>query len=112
MTKEDKLNVLKTIPRTITQKHLATELGYSVGKVNYVLRELIAKGLAKADKFISSDNKLQYKYLLTEQGIKEKIRLTEKFIAKKKKEFNELQTELEMYKKYEIKKENKCQQTK
>jgi DnaJ-domain-containing protein 1 len=60
--------------------------------------ELIAKGLIKAENFATSTNKKQYRYLLTEQGIKEKIALTERFIKQKKREYEELQAELEKIK--------------
>lgn len=90
------LSVLRNIDETKTQKSLADDLGLSVGKVNYVLKALIEKGLIKAENFFVNKNKNQYKYLLTEQGIKEKIKLTEKFIQKKKKEYDELVDELEM----------------
>lgn len=39
---------------------------------------------------------MKYRYLLTEDGIKEKIILTQKFIVRKKKEYEELQAELEI----------------
>ncbi len=53
------------------------------------------KGFIKAENFISNKNKKQYRYLLTEEGIKEKIKLTKKFIERKKAEYEELQRELE-----------------
>ena len=37
---------------------------------------------------------MRYKYLLTEDGIKEKMYLTQKFIDRKKKEYTELEREL------------------
>lgn len=83
------LSVLRNIDSLKTQKPLANELGLSVGKVNYILKALIEKGLIKVENFFS--NKNQYKYLLTEHGIKEKITLTEKFVQKKKKEYDELE---------------------
>ena len=55
----------------------ADEIGYSLGKVNYVLKNLIDKGLIKTQRFVNSENKIQYKYLLTPKGIKEKIDITE-----------------------------------
>lgn len=89
------LSVLRNISETKTQKSLAQELGLSVGKINYVLKALVEKGFIKAENFFANKNKNQYKYLLTEKGIKEKIVLTEKFIEKKKKEYDELVKELE-----------------
>jgi len=95
---ELELKLLKNIPNITNQKTLAQEIGYSVGKVNYILKGLISKGLVKSERFINSKNKIQYKYLLTNKGLKEKIALTEKFIERKKKEYDELQADLEKYK--------------
>ncbi|MCD8477116.1 MAG: MarR family EPS-associated transcriptional regulator [Sulfurospirillum sp.] len=92
------LEILKNTGRVISHKVLAEEIGYSVGKINYVLRGLIEKGLIKAERFINSDKKLQYKYLLTEKGIKEKIDITQRFIERKKAEYDKLQKEMESYK--------------
>jgi EPS-associated MarR family transcriptional regulator len=93
------LTVLRNITELKSQKSLADELGLSVGKVNYVLKALIGKGLIKAENFFANKNKNQYKYLLTQQGVQEKLELTEKFIERKKKEYDELRAELEEYKK-------------
>lgn len=92
------LEVLRKVESHNTQKSLAEEIGYSVGKVNYILKALTQKGLVKAENFLSSDNKKKYRYLLTKEGIKEKIELTESFVERKKKEYVELQEELEKLK--------------
>ncbi|MBU0720102.1 MarR family EPS-associated transcriptional regulator, partial [bacterium] len=84
------LSVLRNIETIQTQKSLADELGYSVGKINYVLKALIDKGLIKADSFIQNKNKNQYKYLLTQEGFEEKLTLTRKFVVRKKAEYEEL----------------------
>ncbi|ADN09557.1 MarR family EPS-associated transcriptional regulator [Sulfurimonas autotrophica] len=92
------LSVLRNIDTLKSQKSLADELGISVGKVNYVLKALIEKGLIKAENFFENKNKNQYKYLLTEKGFKEKVALTKNFIQRKKAEYEELQRELEVMK--------------
>ena len=90
------LQILRAIKKEdISQPSIAKEVGFSLGKVNFILKALIDKGLIKSERFISSNNKTKYKYLLTEHGIKEKILLTEKFIVRKKDEYEELQRELE-----------------
>ena len=61
--------------------------------MNYVLKNLIDKGLIKTQRFVNSENKIQYKYLLTPKGIKEKIEITEKITAITKAEYDELQQE-------------------
>lgn len=95
--KELVLNILKNIENTSSQKSLANDLQVSVGKVNYVLKALIDKGLIKAENFYQNKQKNQYKYLLTKQGFQEKVNLTQNFIQRKKKEYDELQKELEEY---------------
>lgn len=90
------LSVLRNIDTLKSQKSLADELGCSVGKVNYILKALIEKGLIKAENFFENKNKNQYKYLLTEKGFKEKVALTKNFIQRKKAEYEELQRELEV----------------
>ena len=94
---EAELAILKSVNKIASQKSIADEIGYSVGKVNYVLNGLVEKGLIKVERFMSSNQKQKYKYLLTEQGFKEKVALTEKFIERKKKEYEELRAELEKY---------------
>ncbi|WP_309498789.1 MarR family EPS-associated transcriptional regulator [Sulfurovum sp.] len=91
------LSILRNIDTLKTQKTLSQELGISIGKVNYVLNALIDKGLIKAESFFANKQKNQYRYLLTEDGIKEKIELTTKFIERKKAEYDVLVLELERY---------------
>jgi EPS-associated MarR family transcriptional regulator len=90
--------VLKSVGKVTSQNSIAKDIGYSVGKVNYVLKALAQKGLVKVEKLANTKKINQYSYLLTEKGIKEKITLTEKFIEKKKKEYDQLQADLERYK--------------
>ena len=92
---ELELLMLKHAETISSQRSLANKIGFSVGKINYVLNALIEKGLIKSENFITSENKRKYKYLLTEKGIQEKMQLTRKFITKKKAEFEELQRDLE-----------------
>lgn len=96
------LNILKNIETTSSQKSLANELEISVGKVNYILKALIEKGLVKAENFFINKNKNQYKYLLTKKGFQTKIELTEKFIQRKKEEYETLQKELQSMKGHTI----------
>ncbi len=89
------LQVLRSITDDTSQPKIAKNIGYSVGKVNFIIKALGEKGLIKVENFSNSNNKLKYKYLLTDEGIKEKISLTKKFIQRKKAEYEELQRELE-----------------
>lgn len=94
---ELELLLLKNAESMQSQRSLAGEIGFSVGKVNYVLKALVDKGFIKVDSFLNATNKRKYSYLLTDKGIKEKINLTQKFIIRKKAEYEELQRELEIY---------------
>ncbi len=89
------LQVLRAINENTSQPKIAKKIGYSVGKVNFIIKALVQKGLIKIENFSNSKNKSQYRYLLTEEGVKEKIELTKKFIERKKTEYEELQRELE-----------------
>ncbi|MDT8338771.1 MAG: MarR family EPS-associated transcriptional regulator, partial [Sulfurimonas sp.] len=99
---ELELSILRSLNKVTTQKTLADELGYSVGKINYVIKALGAKGLLKVENFYNNQNKKQYRYLLTPKGLEEKITLTQKFIERKKEEYETLQTELEMMKSHDF----------
>ena len=94
---ELELLLLKNAESMQSQRSLAGEIGFSVGKVNYVLKALVDKGFIKVDSFLNATNKRNYSYLLTDEGIKEKIHLTQKFIIRKKAEYEELQRDLKIY---------------
>ena len=74
---------------------VAKALGVSLGGVNYCLRALAAKGLVKMSSFQASENKLAYAYLLTPQGMTEKIALTGRFLKRKQEEYAALKAEIE-----------------
>ena len=79
----------------LTQRELGERVGISLGAVNYCLRALIERGLVKAGNFSASQNKLGYSYLLTPSGVAEKARLTSRFLARKKAEYDALRVEIE-----------------
>tara|TARA_B100001057_G_scaffold471407_1_gene533703 strand:+ start:1627 stop:1959 length:333 start_codon:yes stop_codon:yes gene_type:complete len=83
----------------ITQRELAKYLGFSLGKLNYCLKSLHAKGLIKIKNFNKNPKKLNYLYLLTPKGISAKTKLTVRFMKKKLSEYDELKKELEKQKK-------------
>ncbi len=92
---ETELYILRKIESIEDQRSLAEELGFSVGKVNYIVKALVEKGFVKVERFAKSSNKRGYKYILTRHGIAEKIRLTKIFVEIKRKEYEALQRELE-----------------
>ena len=93
---QDHFNVLRKInskPKS-TQRELAVELGFSLGKLNYCLKALKNKGLVKIKNFEKNPNKLNYIYVLTPRGISEKTKLTMNFMKRKMKEYDELKKEI------------------
>ena len=93
---QDYLNILRKIkdkPET-SQRELAEELGFSLGKLNYCLKALKNKGLVKIRNFKINPKKINYIYVLTPKGISEKTKLTINFMKRKMKEYDELKREL------------------
>lgn len=66
----------------------------SLGKLNYCLQALIAKGWVKAGNFSRSPDKKGYAYLLTPKGFEAKARLTVKFLQHKMSEYEKLLLEI------------------
>ncbi len=94
--KEDQFEVLRKLLKNpeSSQRQLAEQLGFSLGKLNYCLRALKDKGLIKLSNFKKNPNKLNYFYVLTPKGISEKTKLTVSFMKKKIREYEELKKEL------------------
>ena len=77
-----------------TQRDLANELNLSLGKVNYCIKALKDKGLIKINNFKKNPNKINYIYVLTPKGIRQKTKLTIDFMNRKIKEYEDLKKEL------------------
>tara|TARA_B100001123_G_C14696325_1_gene783378 strand:+ start:172 stop:480 length:309 start_codon:yes stop_codon:yes gene_type:complete len=94
---QDHFEVLRKLQRKphSTQRELAQELGFSLGKLNYCLKALKLKGLIKISNFTKNPNKLNYIYVLTPKGISAKTKLTINFMKRKMKEYDELKRELD-----------------
>tara|TARA_Y200000002_G_scaffold373906_1_gene373787 strand:+ start:540 stop:851 length:312 start_codon:yes stop_codon:yes gene_type:complete len=95
---QDNLDLLRKISKKpkVSQRILANELGFSLGKLNYCLRALKKKGLIKIKNFKNNKNKINYIYILTPKGIAKKSLLTVNFMKRKMKEYEELKGELEI----------------
>ena len=93
---QDYLNLLRKIQKKTktTQRKLADELGFSLGKLNYCLKALKLKGLIKINNFKRNPNKLNYIYDLTPKGVAKKTKLTINFMMRKMKEYDELKKEI------------------
>ena len=93
---QDHFNVLRKIKSkpNSTQRELAGELGFSLGKLNYCLKALKTKGLIKMKNFEKNPHKINYIYVLTPRGIAEKTKLTLNFMKRKMTEYDELKKEI------------------
>ena len=93
----DHFEILRKIQKkpNSSQRELASELGFSLGKLNYCLKALQKKGYVKIKNFSKNPNKLNYLYLLTPKGVTEKTKLTLNFMKRKMKEYDELKKEME-----------------
>ena len=93
---QDQLNVMRKIVEhpNLSQRDLAAKLGFSLGKLNYCLKELKVKGFVKMNNFKKSKNKMKYIYILTPGGIAAKTKLTINFMKRKMQEYNELKKEI------------------
>ena len=94
--KQDHFDLLRKIKEkpASTQRELASELGFSLGKLNYCLKSLKKKGHIKLKNFRNNKNKINYAYILTPRGLAIKTKLTVNFMKRKMKEYDELAKEL------------------
>ena len=71
----DEFSVLRKLnsKSDYSQRELANELGFSLGKLNYCLKALKDKGLIKINNFKKNPNKIGYIYMLTPEGISKKL---------------------------------------
>ena len=95
---QDNFEVLRKInkrPNT-SQRELAQELGFSLGKLNYCLKALVDKGYVKINNFSKKQDKFTYfRYVITPKGITERTKLTINYMKRKMKEYDELKKELD-----------------
>ena len=91
---EDQLDLMHIIEKdsTASQRVISQNTGFSIGKVNYCVKALIDIGFIKIQNFNNSNNKLNYTYILTPKGIREKTAITKQCIIKKKQEYDKLKS--------------------
>lgn len=89
---EESLDLLHIIENksNLSQRQIANEIGFSLGKVNYCLKALLDIGFIKINNFNTPNQKLKYSYILTPRGNRQKVIITKKFIAKKIHEYEKL----------------------
>ena len=93
--KPEHFEILRKIEKKpdATQRELAKELGFSLGKLNYCLAELRNKGLIKIQNFQKSEKKIKYLHILTPAGMTLKKKLIINFMKIKIREYDELKIE-------------------
>ena len=95
---QDHFEVLRKIQKKpkASQRELAEDLGFSLGKLNYCLKALKKKGLIKLRNFQKQKNKISYlQYIVTPKGISFRTKLTLNFMKMKMKEYDELKKEID-----------------
>ena len=97
VNKEEQFEILRKLnknPET-TQRELSSQLGYSLGKINYCLRTLKKKGFVKLQNFQKQKNKIKYlRYIITPKGVAFRTSLTLNFMKRKMREYDDLKKEL------------------
>ena len=93
---DNDFQVLKYLDNTqiTSQREISKSLNISLGKINFILKALIDKGIVKARNFKNNKNKRAYAYYLTPKGLDEKTRLTISFFDRKSREYDKLKKEL------------------
>jgi len=79
----------------MTTREIAQKVGISNGSAYYLLTSLIDMGFVKLSNFKDSSQKIKYSYLLTPKGIREKSLVTNRFLVRKKQEFEALREEID-----------------
>lgn len=101
---EAHFRILKIIEKQpeISQRGLAKALGISLGMINFQVNALVDKGFVKIESFRQAGDRLnKIAYLLTPDGISNRVLLTRDYLARKEAEYIALKAELK-----ELRKEN------
>lgn len=83
---------------TVSQRDLSRKMGLSLGRVNFLVNELLKAGYIKANRFKNSKNKIAYMYVLTPKGMSAKLSQTYNFLQRKLEEYHRLKEEIEALK--------------
>ena len=95
---EETLDILREISANpyVTQRQMSARTDISLGKVNFLIKALIEKGLVKTENFLTSAHKAAYIYHLTPAGIEERARITVRFLKKKSDEYERLKEDIRL----------------
>ena len=93
---EIRYRLLKILAREpqLGQREMAKRMGISLGKVNFCVSELAAKGWIKITRLKSARKKIPYIYMLTPKGLEEKRKLTVRFLKRKLSEYEEIKMQI------------------
>ena len=94
--KEETLHIIREVEEnpSLNQRLLSQRLNISLGKTNYLLKELIKKGMIKVVSFTKNPGKAKkLKYVLTQKGLEEQATLTFHFLKAKEREYRRLSEE-------------------
>lgn len=97
---EENLHLIREVDQnpTANQRLLSQRLNISLGKTNYLLKELAKKGIIEIVNFSTNPGKAKkLKYILTKKGIETKMKLTGYFLEMKEREYKSLKEEYEKY---------------
>ncbi len=98
LREESHFRVLRALEENphMSQRELAQTLGVSVAKANYLINALVEKGHVKIEAFRRSGDKLnKIAYLLTPQGLSNRMALTRNYLDRKTREYEALKVEIE-----------------
>ncbi|MBU4487679.1 MAG: MarR family EPS-associated transcriptional regulator [Candidatus Omnitrophica bacterium] len=97
---EQTLNLIREVEGNpaLNQRVLSQKLNVSLGKANYLLRELAKKGTIKIASFSKNPKKAKkMRYILTRKGLRQKVKLTYQFLQVKEAEYKRLKNEYDKY---------------
>ena len=97
---DELLKILREVEKNpnISQRELAANVNFSLGKLNYCLNALKIKGLVKMKNFQNNKKKIRYIYILTPKGLAKKTSMAINFLKRKIKEYDEIKREIENHK--------------
>lgn len=88
------MRILQDSP-DMSQRDLASKVGISLGGLNYCLKALMDKGFVKLENFQKSKHKFKYMYVVTPEGMAQKMVMTGHFLKRKLEEYEALRDEIE-----------------
>ena len=98
--REDMFNILRILysGNNPTQRDLSSHLGVSLGKINYLLKVIVKRGLVSVKHFSERDQKAKkIGYLLTQKGLETKLNYTHHYLKRKEQEYLALKKEAESH---------------